>query len=311
MGKSKWIYYIYAPPFNENIGGIIALHKLCDLINHNGEQAFLVPFVQKPILSDRKTVFEKLKFPLAMMKFIIKKITMSYETHNLLLTPVVKKSEIIYSKAIVIYPEIVCGNPLNVKNVVRWLLHKPGFHKTEVNYGEKDIYFFYQIIFNDEKLNPHKDHLLTVTMIRDDIYKQTNFGKREGSCYMIRKGKNRIIVHDLKNSILLDGRSHREIARIMNKCEYFISYDMETMYSQYAVLCGCKSVVIPLEGVRKDEWQPKKEYQYGIAYGFNDIHESEKTKHLTYEMMKREEKKSNDSVKEFLSKTKNIFESRL
>ena len=106
---------------------------------------------------------------------------------------------------------------------------------------------------------------------------------------------------------MLDGKSHKEIAETMNKCEYFISYDLQTMYSQYAVLCGCKSIVIPENGVSKNEWQPKKEFQYGIAYGFDDIEEAEKTRDLVYESMKREEDNSNVSVGHFIKKIYKFF----
>lgn len=289
MENKKLKFVVYAPSFDENGGGVIALHKLCDLLNKNGEKAFLVPFLRKEYsLINIIRVFKNILF---------------YKTSKSLRTPVSYNILQNYGdEFVVIYPEIVSGNPLNAKNVVRWLLHKPGFHTGEINYGKNDIYFFYQVIFNDSTLNPYDDHLLTVLWVRDEIYKQTNFGERKGVCYMLRKGKNRKIIHDTENSILLDGRSHDEVAKAMNECEYFISYDMETMYSQYAVLCGCKSVVIPEKGVSKDEWQPKKEFQYGIAYGFDDIEEAEKTKHLVYDVLKKIEEQSTLSVLTFVEK---------
>jgi hypothetical protein len=304
MGNEKLKFVVYATPFDENSGGVIALHKLCDLINKSGEIAYLYLALRKPQMLDYKSLTMKILYPLRLFKYyFLKFVPTSYGKNSSLKTP-----RIIFSptkdntKTVVIYPEIISGNPLNAKNIVRWLLHKPGFHTGKINYGKNDIYFFYQVIFNDPTLNPYDDHLLSVLWVRDDIYKKTNFGKRKGSCYMLRKGKNRKIIHDVENSILLDGKSHIEVAKAMNECEYFISYDMETMYSQYAVLCGCKSIVIPKEGLSKDEWQPKKEFQYGIAYGFDDIEEAEKTKHLVYDVLKKIENESNQSVTKFINR---------
>jgi hypothetical protein len=82
---------------------------------------------------------------------------------------------------------------------------------------------------------------------------------------------------------------------------------METMYSIYAVLCGCKSVVVPLEGLTKEDWQPQKEYRYGIAYGFDDLPEAESTKDLLLPYLKAEESKTNMSVELFVKKCRTFF----
>ncbi len=303
MINKKLKFVIYAPPFNENSGGIIALHRLCDLLNQKGEEAYLAKFYFDVQKFDKK-IFMRSVYRI--LRWFFEKYLIKYKTNKNFYTPIINKKDI-NDECVVIYPEIINGNPLNAKNVVRWLLHKPGFHTGKVEYGINDVFFFYQIIFNDPSLNPYDDHLLTVSLVRDDIYKNINQSNRKGSCYIVRKGKNKKIVHNLENSILLDGKSHKEIAQIMNKCEYFISYDFQTMYSQYAILCGCKSIVIPEDGISKDEWQPEKELQYGIAYGFEDIDEAEKTKDLVYSTMKKMESDSNSSVDFFIKRVYVLF----
>lgn len=141
----------------------------------------------------------------------------------------------------------------------------------------------------------------------NDIYKQTNFGERSENCYILRKGKGRKIIHELENSILIDGLSHREIADIFNKVEYCISYDLYTTYSQYAVMCGCKSIVVPENGLSKEEWYTGEESRYGIAYGFDDLDYAEKTKDKLISYLKQQEKESEDNVKKFIKKCKNFF----
>ncbi len=37
-------FIIFAPTYDENIGGVILLHKLCHLLNANGIKSFLFPF---------------------------------------------------------------------------------------------------------------------------------------------------------------------------------------------------------------------------------------------------------------------------
>ena len=40
-------FIIYVPSFDENIGGNIALHRLCDLLNRQGETARLWPYIPR------------------------------------------------------------------------------------------------------------------------------------------------------------------------------------------------------------------------------------------------------------------------
>lgn len=133
---------------------------------------------------------------------------------------------------------------------------------------------------------------LTIQYLMEDIYNKENISlNRKGTAYCIRKGKGREIIHDLKNSICIDGLTHSETAAIFKKIETFISYDVATFYSQYAVMCGADSVVIPHKRLTKDEWRsmPGKS---GVAYGFNDLGWAKETNDLFnkyYYLEKKEE----------------------
>jgi len=75
-------------------------------------------------------------------------------------------------------------------------------------------------------------------------------------------------------------RNHTQINYIeyFNKYKYFISYDPLTFLSIISILCGCISIVYPIENISKLNWYKKTavyEYiksnnitqLYGIAYG--------------------------------------------
>ena len=74
------------------------------------------------------------------------------------------------------------------------------------------------------------------------------------------------------------------------------------MYTKFAALCGCKSVVIPLEGVSKEEWAPEPALCYGVAYGFDDLEEAERTKPLLIDEIEKDERASINSVNYFIEK---------
>ena len=119
----------------------------------------------------------------------------------------------------------------------------------------------------------------------DDIYRQTNFGSRSGTCYMLRKERNRPPIHD-ENAVCVDGFSHQELQEAFNTFKYFICYDVHTLYSMYASLCGCLSVVAPIDGVSRKQWCPSEDNRYGVAYGMDDIEYARTTRPLLLEKVR-------------------------
>ena len=145
---------------------------------------------------------------------------------------------------IVVYPEVVDGNPLKAKNIVRWLLNKPNAFAHRADFTENELTFCFNKCFNDININPD-ENTLTIFHCMWETYRRTNFGKRSGCCYLIRKGKYRDDLPKAFDGPVIDGKSHEEIAQIFNECEYCISYDTHTAYTVYARICGCIPIVIP------------------------------------------------------------------
>lgn len=285
-------YIIYAPSFNENNGGCIVLHKLCHMLNQLGEQAFLWPMERSYKKRRRDRILSYFK-------------PESFEVSKEFNTPIATAKDI-NDNSIVIYPEIVNGNPLKHKNVVRWFLHKPGYHTGKVEYGKNELYFIFDKFSDDPSINKNPENELFVVQL-NQVYKNNN-GDRSGSCYLIRKSRNKEIVHDFNGSVKIDGMSHSENAAIFNKTEYFYCYDEMTMYSQFAALCGCISVVIPSCFDNREDWVKAHPIsKYGIAYGMDDIEHAKSTSHLVREYFEDQESESLLTVKKFIVKTYDKF----
>ncbi|MFL6663680.1 MAG: hypothetical protein ACJ8G7_16030 [Rhizobacter sp.] len=294
-------FIVFADSFNENNGGVIALHRLCDVLNRGGQRALLWP--SRLPLHDPAHPWAS---AWAFWRWHRRAWRRPYKTCPGFDTPLAKTADL--PGAIVIYPEIVHGNPLRAAHVVRWLLHKPGFHKGRFEYGAGDRFFFYQKAFDDPALNPDGgDNLLKTLYVRDDVYRELNTGPRHGTCYILRKGKGRPIVHDLAGSVLVDKMSHAERAAVFNRVQACISYDTYTMYSHFAALCGCDSIVVPEPGVSKEQWYPDPADRYGLAYGFDGIEEARRSRPLLLPHLKAQETRANDSVKAFVAKCEGYF----
>jgi hypothetical protein len=300
----KYKYIIYAPPYDENGGGAVALHRLCHLINECGGEAYLHPFLPS---------FELHHYNAAEIGLYAKAIydasnLANYRINQAFKTPVLtpQDSSAPGNDCIVIYPEIAFGNPLRAKNVVRWLLHNPGHHTGKIYFGSGEIYYRYADYFNGDFSFPGSEMAevtLRVQYSPFDLYQARPDEpprERAGTAYCIRKGKGRAMVHDTENSILIDGKSHKDIAAIFKSVKRFISYDPQTYYSYLAVIAGCESVVVPPEATTKEQWKPSVADRYGLAYGFDDLEFALATRHLAVERQIALDNESQQSVRRFI-----------
>jgi hypothetical protein len=210
--------------------------------------------------------------------------------------------------AIMIYPEVVIGNPCNAKNVVRWLLNDPA-----VTIGEKTVYPESELLFTFCDYYSKRYNVLgtlSVFDLRLDTYVDKRLHVKGKTCYTIRKGYNKEHNKHLEDAILIrdygEQQLGEELIAIFDQCETFISYDHNCFLSVHAALRGCKSVVIPDVNVSATTWRNTAGFmQYGIAYGFDDMDYAEATKHLIMPYLRRIEKENNNQVINFIDICKN------
>ena len=50
------------------------------------------------------------------------------------------------------------------------------------------------------------------------------------------------------------------------------------MYLEHASICGCKSIVLFVEGISKKDWRLEDEARLGVAYCLDDVSLTEKTR---------------------------------
>lgn len=303
--KKKFI--VYSPSYLQDSGGIIALHKLCHVLNQLGEEAYLYPMVPSFEVNHRN--LEELGM---YMRAICEGANpANFRTHPELPSRVLPPQAkfVVPDDFVVVYPEITFGNPLQAKNVVRWLLHNPGFHSGKVYFGPNELYFRFGSYFGDFRYpgSHTSDKFLRITHIPVALFHAPPDGNRSGVAYCIRKGKNRVIREDLADAILIDDKSHEEIAGIFKSVKTFVSYDTHTLFSRLAAIAGCDSVVVPLDGVTKDQWLPDPADRYGIAYGFDDLDYARRTRQQLIEATMQEEQRTRRSAQEFVEAVNTHF----
>jgi hypothetical protein len=264
MDRDRLEFIIYAAAFDDKFGGIIALHLLCHRLNKLGVKAALWPW-GKPSYRHIPSDWSSIR---SHFSYYLKRRWRAYPGGPFQCAVAIDPRDL--HDAVVVYPEIVSGNPIGASKVVRWLLHKPGFHTGQINYSNGELYFFYDEAFNDKTINPSPDNLLRVTYF-NPVFQKTNFNPRRGSCYLVRKGKNRILNKHPPDAVLIDPLSDQEKAAVLNQVGCLYSYDPYTFYVFYAAICGCIPVIIPEDGVSKEDWRPSPRRRLGLAYGTAEI----------------------------------------
>ncbi|MCB5226067.1 WavQ [Alishewanella sp. 16-MA] len=299
-------FLIFTPSYNEKSGGVVVLHKLCHILNELGHESYLFPYAYTYEINR----FNFFKNMCNFVKWSVYNSLRPFKSNVHFDTPVFNGSINNLDDFVVVYPEVVFGNPLGAKNVVRWLLHQPGFHEKRFYFSSGELIFKFNSAIKDFNFpgsctSPNE---LKVIHYPLEHYNLSNISKkRSGYAYCIRKGKGKSFVKDHSKDILIDNLSHQQVAKVFKEVEFFVSYDTYTAYSIFATLCGCKSIVIGDAGVDKKEWYPLDSDRYGIAYGFDDMAWLENTNELVKEHILNEEKKCKDRVKNFAEESIEYF----
>lgn len=304
-------FLIFASSYDEVSGGAIVLHKLCHLLNTLGHESYLYPKYEDYQAS-------RSNLPRHFVRMLnhergIRRKHKKFKVNPVFNTPVYKKTNDNFGDDwVVVYPEVTAGNPLRAKNIVRWLLHQPGFHNGKVNYYTNELYFKFNSAIRDFHIygSVTSENELKICQYPLEHYNTLDLPlDRSGTAHCIRKAVDKDIVHDLNSSISIDGLPHNEAAKILKSVKTFISYDSLTAYSIFASLCGATSIVVPDSGVDIDEWYPDPEDRNGIAYGFSDS-ESErahKTAPLLLDRVLREEAAALQRAKSFVTEVNDFF----
>jgi hypothetical protein len=287
---------IYTRPFDILCGGIVALHHLAKIIND----------IKHPKIYAKLFVYNNLKY------------------NNIFCNQFENVDEI-NDNTVVIYPEVISGNPLNSKKVVRWILLSLGIEMPINHYIKWGLSSLINSISSDGVNNliyQWESIQNTIPQLSvpwfNPIFKNIN-QPRTKTCYLIKKGgllHNKIkFMHD-KNSICIDNMNLAEKSVIFNQCNRFYCYDPNTAYMIFAVSCGCIAILHPLENVSKDEYfknkifnRNNKIFNAGIAYGdtYREIAYAEKTLNEGIKMYINLFNDYKNTVMPFLDSIKKLF----
>lgn len=220
LAKRPQPYYIYAPDYRRSSSGVRVLHMLCDALIRSGYEAYvtareLCPEFMTPRLTD--DVFE------------------GHRSQGV--------------EPIVVYPEIVDGNPLQGGVVVRYILNRPGFIEGGGLFDEDDILYAYSRDLLQEGM-PSDRVMLLPPFDRRVFCLPENPDKRIPGKVCYYQGRRGELSVDLSllppDAVEITPQwpaSWAELADLFQQCETFYCCGSSALATE-AGLCGCLTVVI-------------------------------------------------------------------
>ncbi len=275
----KFLIFAYIPHWDS--GGCNVLHELSKLLSDLGEDVYLA--------------ITETKLPENPAKLLSIEEAIQLAAQD---------------DCVTIYPEVESGNPLNAKNIVRWVLYYPQGHggKGDKVYHPSEFVFTYHEkyvantphenspvlrIFQSrvDKFYPMgKERIYDAVLVRKSKYENVQeIANKHFEPYLNIVNKKIILFDDVLNTV----SGYEQLNEILNEIRYFVSFDRVTYHSVFAALSGCISVVTPADGMTAEQWkQSINTHSHGVAYGFDDLHWAMISQHKTKEHLLNIEEKN-------------------
>lgn len=220
LAKRPHPYYVYAPDYRRTSSGIRVMHMLCDALIRSGHEAYVTARVLSP-------------------EFMTPQLSES----------VVEAHRAQGVEPIVIYPEVVDGNPLNGRIVVRYILNRPGFIEGNGQFAEDDILYAYSKDLLQPEMQP--DRIMFLPPFDLEVFRLPDDpGKRIPGKVCYYKGRRGELNLDpaLLPPDAIEITPHwpatwEEMADLFQTCERFYCCGSSALAAE-AGLCGCLTVVI-------------------------------------------------------------------
>ena len=234
-------YLFLIPDYNRVSGGIRVAHSLIHMLNERGYEAYSVTPVVNPDWNE---------------KYANDKMQRELIRHG-----------------VVVYPEIVYGNPFRAKRVVRYVMNVPGLLGGYTTYPPDEVLFGHNKFLRSYV--PSDDRILEIPSIETEIFNNDNPQPRHGGCYYLGKSINLGIKMVPQTRGLIEisrenggwPKTRKELAQLLKSSEIFYCYDNFTGLANEARMCGCPTVLVYPRPGGKQEYLDKDYSIDGLAFG--------------------------------------------
>lgn len=213
-------YVIVAPYYTAKSAGIVVLHELCDSLNKLGHKAALV------LMGTGKDIIPH---------------DPNFYGPNLQWHPLKDNDELneFINDGIVIYPEIVTGNPLCGKRVVRYLLNSEGaVAQNRMQHSQEDF------ILSFSRLYHQSPHAYLMKLPFNPLFNSddtVDTPERTLDLTYIGKGVNHNQCFVIRDTLEINRQwpsDKAQLALLLRNTRYFYSWDVISQTNADALFCG-------------------------------------------------------------------------
>ena len=225
-------YVVVTPGFNSFCGGIKVLHRLAHLLNEHGYPAYLT--------AGGTPEDWNVKF--------LKDLS-------------VEEVKELQQTGVVIYPDVVWGNPLRFNNCVQYDLQAMRPIQSNMLGVSLEHCFTHKV----------KPDMTMMVIYMEDFFKLPEQEERSGICYYKGKGKTECPDPDWLN---IQNVGREDLAHLYQTSELMVCADNMTQTTVEARLCGCpvkmiEPSMLPWDAYKNDYWGMN-----GIIINYKTLHEN-------------------------------------
>jgi hypothetical protein len=250
--KSQYTFLICAFPYTHRSSGVRALYRLCHHLNQCG-------FASAILLRKKPLWFRVCRY---IYYFLFRHKQPKGKQADIPSSWNVPFHKGAIGDSIIIYPEVVSGNPYRSKKVIRWVLNDPGLLGGDKAYPDSEMIFIYDFqkinIVNQSVSTPlTQERILWLGLIDPDcIYPDPSVPKSIDSSFT-HKG------HALKKHFPFPSDTSiislekitpnmHALGDALRRTRTLYSYDHYSNVLREAAICGCELRVMGENGVWHD-----------------------------------------------------------
>jgi tetratricopeptide (TPR) repeat protein len=227
-------FIVLAPAFSAHSAGIRVMHTLCNELNAGGRTAYLVFYRFRPDGTGIDVYVPDSDSEYCKRHTSIPRLPACSDVGPL---------RDLIDAAYVIYPEVVAGNPLNARRVVRYVLNSPAANGYAMGQDQDDYIVAFSRLFWP---NPHA---IVTLVFEDPLFNDENSRpapERTMDCTYIGKGAAFGDCFKLPGSVLIERRwpaDKESLSIMLRNTRFFYTWDLISQTNVDALFCGAIPVV--------------------------------------------------------------------
>lgn len=158
---------------------------------------------------------------------------------------------------IVIYPEIIMGNPLQFAHVVRWVLFFPGVNGGAKSYHPGEMAFVWNKLYYDA---PE----LAMPCVDASLFFDAGLQKTQ-DCYYVHKGGKWRYIEEIEGLLEINmdfPKTREQLARLLQTTGTLYSFDGHSALNDEAWFCGAKVKLVTADGLIDFESQASRDMDF-------------------------------------------------